>query len=119
MGSIEITVSAELDRWIQGLGSTDVDDASPEWKAAAEALYTRSQRYVHVITGRLQRSGRVDVRTQGREVHAEVIYDAPYAAFEHARGGEHAFLQRAYEATYDTFLRQLGKSLDNVAAQWK
>lgn len=115
---VVIEVSPEWERWVEGFGRDAFGramegNAKKTFQAAAEVLFDRSQTYVHVLSGALKRSGKVSMAPSGpnspggpNSVTALVSYGneyVDYALYEHARGGSHAYLQRAWEATHGVF----------------
>lgn len=111
---VTFTVPRELTGWKRGFEKLPVEIAvagTEMWKAATDVLFDRSQQYVHVITGDLKSSG--TSRTyiaEGSQLVGEVSYgndQVDYAQYEEDRGGEHAYLQRAWldsQTTFDTML---------------
>ena len=105
MPDARIEISPEFDRWVNGMDRLSRQDplALQRWNESVRSLYEAADRVVHVITGDLKRPGHVNVRITQDELIGEVIYDTDYAIYEHARGGEHAFLDRAWEETSREF----------------
>jgi hypothetical protein len=105
-----IRISGELDEWIgkfTRLAAKPADVFEERWSDATRHMFDRSQAAVQVITGDLKASGWWDVEREPTSVEGTVAYDAPYAWYEHARGGDHAFLQQAWLASEDQFQEAL------------
>jgi hypothetical protein len=120
--SVKITVTGNYDRWIRGFEAlpAQVRRASVrEFDQANREFFEATQDVVHVITGELKRSGTGEVRTVGPDVVATVEYDAEYAIYEEARGGEHAFMTRGWEATEHLFADAMPEAFQNVVASWR
>lgn len=121
---MDIKVSSNWDRWIRGfdqLAPEVVQAANTDLRAVWETFFYRSQDRVHILTGALLGSGRLDVRQSGTEVVFEVTYgneSVPYAEYEHRRGGSHAFLTLAWQETEGEFSQEFGKLFDNIVAKW-
>lgn len=119
-----IELGAQWDAWEDGferMAEGDLDDEFVNaWQGAADVMFATSQEYVHILSGDLKSSGiPADVQIDGRDLVAEIVYTADYAIYEHARGGEHAWLQRAYVATERIFERVLPSAWEKVVARWK
>jgi hypothetical protein len=89
------------------------------WQATNDAFFELTQAYVHVITGRLKRSGRRSIRLEGVRVVAEVEYTASYAQAEIDRGGDHDFMGRAWEASQGSFQATFGDSWGRALTSWR
>lgn len=97
------------------------------WKQATEAMFDASQEVVHVITGNLKASGRIEVTPELGAVVGEVAYGGEvgidrfvdYAEYEAARGGEHDYLLRAFLETEDQFMEAMGGIWDDVVVTWR
>lgn len=115
-------VSKELDNWIDGFERMDVTvrrAALAEWGDASRAMFDTSQALVHVITGNLKKSGRVDTLMLGRyEVAGVVSYLADYAIYEHARGDSHAWITRAWNASQTKYRNALARVWTEVEQSW-
>lgn len=113
-----------LDAWIRGLDRMDEPDEHAEtlWRQATDVMFDRSQSYVHVITGELKASGRVNMGRRTHELIGEVAYggtpECDYAVYEFARGGSHDALLRAFQTTGQVFERTLGQILEDGVASW-
>lgn len=106
MAGIRVVATGDLPRDIgrlQRLGMRLTGEGRNEWSAATEALFETSQELVHVDTGELKASGRVEMSSAGATVTGKVIYEAPQGYFEEQRGGDHAFLTRAAQLTDRVF----------------
>lgn len=83
------------------------------WDQAMERFYDHSQRFVHVDSVNLKKSGRHDpsVRVAHRAI-GELIYGGRfgvnYAVYEFARGQSHDATQRAMNVSSATFAKTLG-----------
>lgn len=87
--------TAKMERLSKGVSEEFVD----EWTATSELFFSRSQDYAHVLSGDMKASGRLKVSVESPQLLTEVEYTVPYAAYEHDRGGSHAYLARAWEST--------------------
>jgi hypothetical protein len=107
--SVSFKTPPEIRRWARGMRDFEgnlIDAAMVHWHAAADVMFGRSQEYVHIVSGNLKSSGRSRVVKLMHSVYCEIIYggaDVVYAQIEEDRGGDHAFLSRAFEATESTF----------------
>jgi hypothetical protein len=111
-----ITVTG-LEEWIgklTRLAAEPSDVFEERWTDATKYMFDRSQSHVRVITGQLKSSGWWAVETDPTSVEATVAYDAPYAFYEHARGGDHAFLQLAYLDAEDRFEEALADGWEEL-----
>ena len=121
-GEMEVRVSANWTRWERGFGDLGAEfeqAAEGLFAAAVEHMFDVSQRDVHVISGFLRSSGSVRHWRERGVLHAAIEYDAPYAVYEHARGGPHAFMDRAYDATQEQFGEAFPKAWEAVLASWR
>ena len=122
-GEMEVTLSPVFDEWIDGwerFGEEYSDEVQDALHDALQQMYGFSQQFVHVITGELKASGHVVMRRpMGTEVEGSVIYDADYAIFEHQRGGEHAYLDRAYVAAGPAFDGILMAAWNGTVDRWR
>lgn len=130
-GSIEVTVSAEWDRWVAGLsdvGPQVEESAERTFEQAGDVFFSRTQSNVHVITGDLLSSGRVVTERTRDGVQTEVRYGGvpgasgrivDYAVHEENRGGSHAFMARSWEQTEKMFARALPEAWDAVVSSWR
>lgn len=122
MPEFGLRIEGPLDEWIEGLDqfAEDMERESADlWHGAVKAMFDRSQEVVHVQTGELKASGEFEVEVVDGEVVASVEYHAEHAVYEHARGGDHAFLQRAWEDTADEFEDRLEETFDRVVNRWR
>lgn len=93
-----------------------IDSTELGWERATEVFYERTQEFVHVISGRLKSTGTHRVERHGDVIEGIVEYGGiaadgelvDYAIYEHARGGDHAFLDRGWESTSHTFEAAFG-----------
>lgn len=115
-GAIQVTVNDTLARWERGLGSMNVGpQALAVWSQAIEVMYGRTQEKVHVWKtngGTLKASGSVAMSRDSTSVSGTITYDAPYAIYEMARGGEHDFMTIAFKETDAMFRASLGTAID-------
>lgn len=122
-GEAHIEISPQFDRWIRGFGDLPVEleeEVRRPWQQAADVMFDRSQQFVHVLSGRLKASGKeAEVSIGQGDVTATIEYDAPYAIYEQARGGAHAFLSRAFESTSDLFEEALPQAWERLVATWR
>lgn len=104
----------EVRAWARGMRNGEehvYTAAAVHWAAAGDVLFSRSQEYVHVITGNLKASGRQRTYRLARGFVAEIAYGGgavDYAGYEEARGGDHAYLSRAVETSTRLFDRSMG-----------
>lgn len=97
----------------------DLEDLAA-FEAVLTGQFQATQRVVHVRTGRLKESGRINSYTRDQTWHGEITYRAiraansgpvDYAPLEQGRGGSHDFLaparamDSAYEGVAMRFLR--------------
>lgn len=95
---IEIDMSEWFGRLDSMLGPTVAQTAALD--AAMVSAFETSQSLVHVITGSLRGSGKVDTRVEDEEWSGEITYGGSspgypndpveYTHHEYGRGGEHA-----------------------------
>lgn len=109
---ITVTVSEDLERWVRGLTDFGLDSAAlDEWYQANDAFFERTQRFVHILSGDLKRSGTMDVEIEGKTLVGATTYggtqgtEGPvdYAIYELAAGGSHDFIGRALASSTDLF----------------
>ena len=120
--SIDVRLSAEWDRWQQMFAEMGpgMDRAAEQaWDAAAEAYFSNTQDYAHVLTGAMKASGSLVVDGEPGEVSATVRYTVEYAAIENARGGSHAFMALGWEATERQFREALPDAFDSILRRWR
>jgi hypothetical protein len=125
-GAIRIEVGGSFDQWMNGLGDMEVTQgAREEWDFVTETFFDRTQRVVHVISGNLKRSGRIETRQEGDRISTEVQYGGvmgtqgpvDYAAAEAALGGSHDFIGRAYASMAGRFQEGVGKAAAEMIRQ--
>lgn len=112
---IRIVADETWYKWISGLASLKAPEES--WAAAADIMFDYSQEYVHVITGNLKASGRVETHADAGSVVAAVVYGGgvvDYSLTEERRGGSHAYLTRAWQSTEEVFQGALGEAVDEM-----
>lgn len=122
MATLDIDLGGDFDAWVEGfagLSDTLPQRVEDQWGSATDVMFTASQSVVHVISGRLRASGSQRVDRHRRSVEGRVIYGAPYAIYEHARGGDHAFLARAYLAAEPVFDGALARAWEDEVASWR
>ena len=117
-GGIRIEVS-NLDFWVKGLTAAEVGPgAVAVWSAAVDVWFSKTQQYVHVISGDLKSSGEQDVTLHGRVIEGALTYsggpDRSYAVYEIRRGGAHDFLTRGFVATQKIFQRALVDAMEGM-----
>jgi hypothetical protein len=112
-----IRVPVQFDRWVDGLEGFDPGpEVLAEWRDAMERFFSHSQETVHVISNDLRASGRHDTeRTGATRVTGTLTYGGTaavdYAAIEHERGGDHAWLTRAFAMSRRDFERALADGI--------
>lgn len=123
---VTVKVSANYKRWIAGFAHLDqeaAEAAQTAWEAATDVFFDRSQQYVHVLSGDLKRSGQAEVQVTKGSLVGRLSYgndgDVDYAIYEEERGGTHAYLTRAWEATEAQFSRAFPEAWGKVVAGWK
>lgn len=124
-GTFRIEVSPELDRWAAGFGSMGASmsrSLGRRWYRATHDLYEASQDVVHVVSGALKASGRIESEAGLGTLVGVVAYgggNVDYAEYEAARGGSHDYLMRAYLETEDRFKAALPEAFGEVIATWR
>lgn len=129
---IDVKVSAEWDRWTAGLnrmGPDMADAADRTFRSAGEMFFSATQTNVHVITGDLMSTGRVNTEGTGREVETTVKYGGipgastgqivDYAEDEEDRGGSHAYMARGWEQTERVFAQAMPEAWEAVVRSWR
>lgn len=115
-----VDVSDEIERWTSGLGRlADVSGGKAEWRAANDVFFSKTQQYVHVISGDLRTSGVLDVNDVGPTIVATITYGGvegtqgpvDYAAEEIARGGDHDFIGKAFGETTNILKAAVGAAM--------
>lgn len=122
MTTIRMTVSANYGRWKQGFGNIGPEMKTVGvlvWRQATEVMFSRSQEFAHVLSGENKSSGSFDAGVEGDELVGTIEYDSDHAIYEERRGGSHAFLGRAWEATEKTFADALPEAWEAVVRSWK
>ena len=108
---VTVTVSKELADWVKGLSNFDLGDpAMEQWQAANDVFFERTQRFAHIISGDMKRSGRMETSIEGKQIIGETTYGGvtgtkgpvDYTVYELARGGSHDFIARALASTTST-----------------
>lgn len=108
---IRLETPGELAEWISGfdqLGRNLREPTLVGWGVATEVFFSRTQEYVHVLSGDLLASGSYRVFALGGAgtIVGEVKYGGgkvKYALIEEHRGGSHAYMSRGWEATQKEF----------------
>lgn len=115
---------AQIDRWADGFDDMKrgiVDHLLTQWQTASDVMFEYSQEMAHILSAAMKASatGAV-VSVHDGAVEAEITYgpwvDAqgnsvePYALYEHNRGGQHAFLTRAFVAAERDFADALPRA---------
>lgn len=121
-GPVEIRVSANWKAWERGLGSLGQamgDRGRTIWQQATDVMFDRSQQYAHVLSGDNKESGSAETVVDGNDLVGRITYDSDHAIYEEARGGEHAYLGRAWEATQSTFERAMPKAWKEITESWR
>lgn len=130
-GAIEVTISPNWDRWIAGLSNVEGEigkHASDTFKQAGEVFFATTQRNVHVLSGDLLSSGRVETERTSDGITTSVRYGGvpgasgrlvDYAIYEENRGGSHAFMSRSWEQTERLFAQAMPEAWDAVVASWR
>lgn len=117
-----IEVPAQWQRWEAGFADLPAQlgrHAAACWDTAAAGFYEASQELAHIDTGEMKASGHHHTAIDGATVVAQLIYDSDHAIFEQARGGDHAFISRAWELTEPLFADALPAAFEAVLASWK
>ena len=120
--TVKVKVSANYDRWIAGFRNLDREMATTgrrAWEAATDVMFDRSQSYAHVLTGENKASGHAEVLVEAGEFIGRIEYDSDHAIYENARGGEHAFIDRAWEATEAQFRDAIPEAWAEVVTSWR
>lgn len=119
---VEIVVPREFIAWRDGFERLP-DDAATEGvrqlRVATDLFFSKTQQFVHVLSGDLKASGDSAVVREGDEVHGEVEYTEPYAQIEEDRGGEHAYMSRGWEAAADAYETAMGRVWSEVVGGWQ
>lgn len=119
--SVKIKISANWMRWEAGMGNLgrEVSDRGRTvWNAATDVMFDRSQQYAHVLSGDNKASGSAETVVEGTDLIGRITYDSDHAIYEEARGGEHAYIGRAWEATETMFRESLPKAWEEVVKSW-
>lgn len=120
MGDVTFIIEG-LDDWIDGfeeLSHGPSREMRDEWADASRNLFVVSQSLVHVVTGELKSSGSIDVDQHGSVFEMVLSYDADHAIYEHARGGSHAWMDRAWEVCQDDFAEALARGWVRTVESW-
>ena len=128
----EMLIDADgLDAWIAGfteLSRGPSQEMRDEWDAETEQFFADSQALVHVHTGLLKggSNGLENARYEAPppsfvidavEFSFMIEYPAPYAIFEHGRGGDHAWLTLAFART--DYPAALERGWVRTVARWR
>jgi hypothetical protein len=116
----KIIVPRNFKGWERGafLLGFDLANRTAPWELAAKEFYDATQEVVHVITGRLKRSGSYGVERTRRGPVAFVGYTAWYAQVEIDRGGDHDFMGRGWEIAQAKFSAAVGDTWQDVIRSW-
>lgn len=120
--TIKVKVSAEWGRWERGFGSVGPSlrtEGRRRWQAVTDVMFDRSQQYAHVLSGDNKASGSASTTASADELVGTIEYDSDHAIYEEARGGEHAFIGRAWEATEADFRRAMPETWEAVVKSWR
>lgn len=83
-----------------------------KWEQTTERFYDHTQRFVHIDSADLKRSGRYATYRVVHRAFGEVIYGGrfgvDYAVFEMGRGGSHDALQLGMNVTSATYAATVG-----------
>lgn len=121
-GAIKVKVSAEWKAWERGFGSVGPalrSEGRRRWQAVTDVMFDRSQQYAHVLSGDNKASGSASTTATSDELVGTIEYDSDHAIFEENRGGEHAFIGRAWEATEADFRRTMPETWEAVVKSWR
>jgi hypothetical protein len=119
---ITVKVSSQWTRWERGMGSLSTamrTEGRRRWQAVTDVMFDRSQGYAHVLSGENKASGSSDTTATATELVGTIEYDSDHAIYEEARGGSHAFIGRAWEATEADFRRTMPETWEAVVNSWK
>lgn len=128
---VRFSVGGAYAGWLRGLDRLPEEaarEAETEWQVSTELLFDRSQQYAHILSGDMKATGRYDVQADGLTVVGEVVYGGAvagtdtvvdYAWYEHQRGGDHAYLLRAFEAVQPLMRATLPDVWAAVVSSWR
>ncbi|QOP66160.1 hypothetical protein SEA_DANIELLEIGNACE_19 [Arthrobacter phage DanielleIgnace] len=132
-GTVRIMADRGLVRWQKGFrGVAEKSRHLPhgvvhKWQTAVEVMFGATQQMIHVVSGDLQGSGRMDiVEETGETVTAAITYgggrrsnakptwkhqEIDYAKYELERGGSHDFFTRAEKKSRKRLQEGVGEGL--------
>lgn len=120
---VVVSVPREFMAWQEGFAHLPQNmglEGATVWELASEVFFDRTQEFVHVVTGRLKRSGRrLPVEVSGGQLTSGVEYTAPYAEIEFGRGGDHDAIQRAWVASQELFDAAFPLMWEKVVSSWR
>jgi hypothetical protein len=138
--SIRIYPDARFVRWVHnfnGLGRGPLPRGTVEaWRTATEVFFGATQQMIHVDSGDLLGSGKMEIEDETHEsVTAAVTYgggrksdakpwwkhqEIDYAKYELGRGGSHDFFARAAQKTHKRLQQGAGNALVKMmeAEEW-
>jgi hypothetical protein len=122
--TLKVVVPTRFQAWERGAKSLARGFArrSFEWNLANEHFFGETQRFVHVVSGDLKRSGQERVELEHGSLVAIVEYGSDtvdYAQQELDRGGEHDFFALAWESSQSVFEAVFGESWLRTVASWR
>jgi hypothetical protein len=112
-----------VDNWVKAskrFGPSIFAGDPADIEQAAGATFAHTQNDVHVITGSLKGSGRVEIRKMKTGTKVEILYGGyspgpnnpvTYAGFEFGRGGSHDFMTPAVVATQHLYPEGMAKAM--------
>lgn len=106
----------DFDDLLDDLEDEPGNDTILALESILSTAFAETQAVVHVITGKLRRSGRVSSRVSNGRWEGEITYGGPgtgveYAWYEERRGGHHDYMEPAEgldEAFAEAILRTVG-----------
>lgn len=130
-GAVNVTISANWERWQNGLrrfGQDTAEAAESTFRQAGEVFLSESQNRAHVLSGDMLSTGRLEEETMGDEISVNLVYGGipgasgrivDYALFEEQRGGSHAFMSLAWASTERMFAEAIPDAFEQVVATWR
>lgn len=122
----QIIVPRQFTAWRTGfaaLPETATERAKVLFQAALDLYFSETQAVVHVDTGALKASGRVEMDRAGFALEGAIVYgdeaEVVYAQIENDRGGDHAYLDIGWEAASDSFNQVMPATWQEVVAGWR
>lgn len=120
--TIKIDVGPHWRAWTAGFAGLQaglVAVGRRAWDEAGRGFYDISQELAHIDTGEMKASGSHELHTSPTELIAELVYGSDHALFEEARGGDHAFISRAWEQAEPRFAAALPEMFEAVVRSWR